>query len=74
MEKSWRLQKQNMGQWVGPVLISISEKDQVIQKQDQEWMIEKTPPSKVETIFGSDHMVMTFQPDQLLAHLLAIAS
>ncbi|KAJ8441933.1 hypothetical protein Cgig2_020078 [Carnegiea gigantea] len=51
----------------------IAEKDRVLTKEDQEWMIEKNPPSRVETISGSDHMVMTSKTPQLVAHLLDIA-
>ena len=51
----------------------ISEKDMVLSKQFQEFMIDRNTPNRVETIFGSDHTVMTSQPVQLLFHLLAIA-
>jgi len=51
----------------------IAEKDRVLPKEEQEWMIQNNPPDQVETISGSDHMVMTSKTAQLVAHLLDIA-
>ena len=51
----------------------IVEKDHVLPKRIQEWMIQKNPPNRVELIGGSDHMVMASQPAKLVACLLDIA-
>ncbi|KAJ8441934.1 hypothetical protein Cgig2_020079 [Carnegiea gigantea] len=59
--------------WICEPVFIISEEEQVLTKKIQEWMIEKNRPGRVLSIIGSDHMVMTSQPAQLLAHLLDIA-
>ena len=51
----------------------ILEKDGVLSRQIQEWMIENNPPNWIELIGGSNHMVMTSQPTKLVASLLGIA-
>ncbi|KAJ8441952.1 hypothetical protein Cgig2_020097 [Carnegiea gigantea] len=45
----------------------------VISQKIQEWMIEKNPTNRVERIGGSNRMVITSQPAELVACLLGIA-
>ena len=51
----------------------IAEKDQVIKRDYQLWMIERNPPNDVVEIKGSDHMVMMSKTIELWAHLQGIA-
>ena len=51
----------------------IAEKDLILQKKFQEFMIRENPPNQVEEILGSDHMVMMSKPRELCDVLLRIA-
>ncbi|KAI4295611.1 hypothetical protein L6164_035637 [Bauhinia variegata] len=52
----------------------ISEKDRVIDKDVQRWMIKRNMPNRVVKISGSDHMVMMSKPLDLCLHLQHIAT
>lgn len=51
----------------------VSDKDKVITKNFQKWVIQKNPPSNVVEIRGSDHMVMISKPLDLFNKLCHIA-
>ncbi|KAJ6906013.1 hypothetical protein NC652_023689 [Populus alba x Populus x berolinensis] len=47
----------------------IAEKDLALEKDLQQWMIQKNPPDEVKEIRGSDHMSMMSKPKELWAWL-----
>ena len=51
----------------------IVEKDKVIKRDFQLWIIERNPPNDVVEIKGSDHMVMMSKTIELWSHLQGIA-
>ncbi|PHU10519.1 hypothetical protein BC332_22379 [Capsicum chinense] len=51
----------------------VAAEDKTLNKEIQEWMIEKNPPDEVEEISGSDHMAMMSNPQRLFSLLLPIA-
>ncbi|CAK7344944.1 unnamed protein product [Dovyalis caffra] len=51
----------------------IAEKDLALDKDFQQWMIQKNPPNEVMEIKGSDHMTMISKPMKLWARLLGIS-
>ena len=51
----------------------VSEKDKVIKKSFQHWVIKRNPPTDVVEIRGSDHMVMISKPFDLFNKLSHIA-
>ncbi|XP_059314100.1 methyl jasmonate esterase 1-like isoform X2 [Lycium ferocissimum] len=51
----------------------VAAEDKILQKEFQQWMIEKNPPDEVELILGSDHMAMMSKPLQLFTLLLRVA-
>ncbi|XP_019463119.1 PREDICTED: salicylic acid-binding protein 2-like [Lupinus angustifolius] len=56
-----------------PKVFIISERDKLITKDIQLWMIERTGPfAEIKVIEDSDHMVMFSQPKILTSHLIKI--
>ncbi|XP_023007515.1 salicylic acid-binding protein 2-like [Cucurbita maxima] len=51
----------------------VSEKDKVIKKSFQQWVIKRNPPNDVVEVRGSDHMVMMSKPFDLFNKLSHIA-
>lgn len=51
----------------------IAEKDLILEKDFQQWMIQKNPPNEVKEILGSDHMSMMSKPKELWACLQRIS-
>lgn len=51
----------------------VSDKDKVIKKNFQKWVIRRNPPNGVVEVKGSDHMVMTSKPLDLFNILSHIA-
>lgn len=51
----------------------IAEKDLTLEKDFQQWMIQKNPPNEVKEIRGSDHMTMMSKPKELWACLQGIS-
>eukprot|EP00258_Populus_trichocarpa_P047905 XP_024463924.1 probable esterase PIR7A isoform X2 [Populus trichocarpa] len=51
----------------------IAEKDLILEKDFQQWMIQKNPPDEVKEILGSDHMSMMSKPKELWACLQRIS-
>ncbi|KAM7498036.1 hypothetical protein LguiA_022450 [Lonicera macranthoides] len=51
-----------------------SEEDQAINTEAQQQFITNFPPKEVETVTGSDHMLMLSQPQQLATYLQEIAA
>ncbi|CAK7329801.1 unnamed protein product [Dovyalis caffra] len=71
LSKELVLTAQNYGS-VNRVFI-ISEKDELSERDFQQWMIERNPPNELVEVLGSDHMVMMSKPRELSGHLLSIA-
>ncbi|KAJ6738987.1 ESTERASE PIR7A-RELATED [Salix koriyanagi] len=51
----------------------IAEKDLILEKDFQRWMIQKNPPNEVKEILGSDHMAMLSASKELWGFLLQIS-
>lgn len=51
----------------------VCEKDNILKKEFQEWLIENNPPDEVMVISGADHMPMFSKPDELCMYLQDIA-
>ena len=52
----------------------VSEKNRVLEKDFQRWMIKRNMPDRMVEISGSDHMVMMSKPQDLCLHLQVIAT
>lgn len=56
-----------------PKVFFITEKDNIVLQDFQEWIIERTGPyAKVKLIKNSDHMAMLSKPKKLCSELLKI--
>ena len=47
----------------------ISEKDMIVNRDIEQWMLKNNQPNRVVEIRGSDHMIMMSKPIELWSHI-----